>query len=59
MMTYKMIFVVNGSLRMRSGKLAHCALDLYRKLIEKKCKSLSYWQNYGSITCIGLFGTNE
>jgi len=101
-----MLFVVNGSLRMSSGKMsaqvAHCAIDLYQKLIEKKSKSLDYWHEYGetkivvrgqsteelidiesrakktssivtsiiedagrteiasgSITCVGLFGTNE
>ncbi|CAF4292835.1 unnamed protein product [Rotaria sp. Silwood2] len=105
-MTYKMLFIVNGSLRMSSGKMAaqvgHCAIDLYQKLIEKRAKSLNYWHEYGetkivvrgksteelldiesraranssittsiikdagrteiesgSITCVGLFGTNE
>lgn len=94
-----MLFVVNGSLCMSSGKMsaqvANCAIDLYQKLIEKNSKSLNYWHEYGetkivvrgqstkelidiesraktnssivtsiiedagSITCIGLFGTNE
>jgi PTH2 family peptidyl-tRNA hydrolase len=101
-----MLFVVNGSLRMSSGKMAaqvaHCAIDLYKNLIEKQSKSLNYWHEYGetkivvrgnsteelidiesrakinssiitsiiedagrteiasgSITCVGLFGTNE
>ncbi|CAF1217991.1 unnamed protein product [Rotaria sordida] len=105
-MTYKMLFVVNGSLQMSSGKIAaqvaHCAIDLYQKLIEKNSKSLNYWYEYGetkivvrgksteelldiesrakinssiitsiiedagrteiksgSITCLGLFGTNK
>ncbi|CAF1376848.1 unnamed protein product [Adineta steineri] len=103
---YKMLFVVNGSLRMSSGKMAaqvaHCAIDLYQKLIEKRSKSLNYWHEFGetkivvrgnsteelididsrakanrsiitaliedagmteiasgSITCVGLFGTNK
>ncbi len=106
MMTYKMLFVVNGSLRMSSGKIAaqvaHCAIDLYQNLLKNQSKSLDYWQEYGetkivvrgdsteelidietrarnnssiitsiiedagrteiasgSITCVGLFGTNE
>jgi len=41
-----MLFVVNGSLRMSSGKMAaqvaHCAIDLYKNLIEKQSKSLNY-----------------
>ncbi|CAF3097931.1 unnamed protein product [Rotaria socialis] len=104
--TYKMLFVVNGSLDMSSGKMAsqvaHAAIDLYQKLIEKRSKALFHWQEYGetkivvrgkstdelldilsgakknssittsvvedagrteiesgSITCVGLFGTNE
>ncbi|CAF3693897.1 unnamed protein product [Rotaria sp. Silwood1] len=105
-MTYKMLFIVNGSLQMSSGKMAaqvaHCAIDLYKKLIEKRSNSLNYWHEYGetkivvrgksteelldiesrartnasittsiiedagrteiesgSITCVGLFGTNK
>lgn len=51
-MTYKMLFVVNGSLRMSSGKIAaqvaHCAIELYQKLLEKKSKSVFYWHEYGA-----------
>jgi peptidyl-tRNA hydrolase len=101
-----MLFIVNGSLRMSSGKMAaqvaHCAIDLYQNLIEKRSNSLKYWHEYGetkivvrgksteelidiesraktnqsivtaiiedaglteiasgSITCVGLFGTNK
>lgn len=102
-----MLFVVNGSLKMSSGKLAaqvaHCAIDIYRKLLEKQSQSLNDWEDIGgtkivvrgnsteelldienrakttdtsiitskiedagrteiasgSITCVGLFGTNE
>jgi peptidyl-tRNA hydrolase len=50
-MTYKMLFIVNGSLQMDSGNIAtqvaHCAIDLYQNLIEKRAKSLDYWQEYG------------
>lgn len=52
MMTYKMLFVVNGSLRMSSGKMAaqvaHCAIDLYQKLLSKKSPSVVYWNEYGA-----------
>ena len=52
MMTYKMLFVVNGSLRMSSGKMAaqvaHCAIDLYQKLLSNKSKSAVYWNEYGA-----------
>lgn len=101
-----MLFVVNGSLKMSSGKMAaqvaHSAVDLYKKLLAKQSKGLYYWEEYGetkivvrgssteelvdiesraksnssittsiiedagrteiesgSITCVGLFGTNE
>lgn len=101
-----MLFIVNGSLKMSSGKVAaqvaHSAIDLYRKLVEKQSKSLDNWEECGetkivvrgnsteelidiesraktdpsittsiiedaglteiasgSITCVGLFGTNE
>ncbi|CAF0783913.1 unnamed protein product [Adineta ricciae] len=103
---HKMLFVVNGSLQMSSGKMAaqvaHCAVSLYQKLLERRPKALEYWQEYGetkivvrgqsteelldietkaktnrsivtatiedaglteiasgSLTCLGLFGTNE
>jgi PTH2 family peptidyl-tRNA hydrolase len=101
-----MVFVVNGSLRMSSGKMsaqvAHSAIDLYHQLFEKRSKALNHWREYGetkivlrgasaeelldiqsqaktsksiitsliqdagrteiasgSVTCVGLFGTNE
>lgn len=51
-MTYKMLFVVNGSLRMSSGKMAaqvaHCAVDLYQKLLANKSKSVHYWNEFGA-----------
>ncbi|UJR09435.1 hypothetical protein I4U23_013675 [Adineta vaga] len=103
---HKMLFVVNGTLQMSSGKMAaqvaHCAISLYQKLLDRRSKALEYWQEYGetkivvrgqsteelldieskaksnpsiitaiiedaglteiasgSITCVGLFGTNE
>ena len=105
-MTYKMLFVVNGSLRMSSGKLAaqvaHCAVDLYQQIVDQRLMALNFWRAYGqtkivvrgessnellelerraltnksivraiihdagrteipsgSITCLGLFGTNN
>jgi PTH2 family peptidyl-tRNA hydrolase len=106
MMTYKMLFIVNGSLRMSSGKMAaqvaHCAIDLYQQILNQRLMSLNFWRIYGqtkivvrgesteelldiesratvnksivrsiirdagrteiasgSITCLGLFGTNN
>ena len=106
MMTYKMLFVVNGSLRMSSGKMAaqvaHCAVDLYQAIVDQRLAGLNFWRIYGqtkivvrgesaeellalearasanrsiatsmihdagrteiasgSVTCLGLFGTNS
>ena len=105
-MTYKMLFVVNGSLRMSSGKMAaqvaHCAVDLYQIIADQRLAGLNFWRIYGqtkivvrgesteellalesrasanrsiatsmihdagrteiasgSVTCLGLFGTNS
>ena len=101
-----MLFVVNGSLRMSSGKIAaqvaHAAVDLYKQLIKNQPEALEDWEEdgetkivvrgqstdelqtlearakenpliltsviedagrteiqSGSLTCLGLFGTNE
>ena len=106
MMTYKMLFIVNGSLSMSSGKIAaqvaHCAIDLYQKIVERRMMAINFWNisgqrkivvrgdstedlidierraatnksivtsitqdsgrtevARGSITCVGLFGTND
>jgi len=44
---YKMLFVVNGSLKMSSGKMcaqvAHCAIDLYQQISNQRLKSLNFW----------------
>jgi peptidyl-tRNA hydrolase len=46
-----MLFVINGSLQMNSGKIAtsvaDSAIDLYQNLISKCSRSLTYWQEYG------------
>ncbi|CAF1339443.1 unnamed protein product [Adineta steineri] len=106
MMTYKMLFIVNGSLPMSSGKLAaqvaHCAIGLYQQILNRRMMALQFWNISGqkkivvrgnsaeelleieqrasinksivtsiirdagrteiaggSITCLGLFGTNN
>lgn len=51
MMTYKMLFVVNGSLSMSSGKIAaqvaHSALDLYQKILDQRLHSINFWKITG------------
>lgn len=51
MMTYKMLFVVNGSLSMSSGKIAaqvaHSAIDLYQKIIDQRLHSINFWRISG------------
>lgn len=51
MMTYRMLFVVNGSLRMSSGKMAaqvaHCAVDLYQSIVDQRLAGLNFWRIYG------------
>lgn len=106
MMTYKMLFIVNGSLAMSSGKMAaqvaHCAIDLYQEILNRRMQALNFWNitgqrkivvrgdsmeqlldiqqrisanravvstiirdagrteiASGSITCLGLFGTDS
>jgi PTH2 family peptidyl-tRNA hydrolase len=106
MMTYKMLFIVNGSLSMSSGKMAtqvaHAAVDLYQQIVNRRMQALGFWDvsgqrkivvrgnsteelldieqkasanrsivtaiirdaglteiPSGSITCLGLFGTNN
>ena len=106
MMTYKMLFVVNGTLSMSSGKMAaqvaHCAVDLYQAILDRRMQGLNFWKitgqrkivvrgdsaeelldiqqriavnrtvvttviqdaglteiASGSITCLGLFGTDN
>jgi PTH2 family peptidyl-tRNA hydrolase len=106
MMTYKMLFIVNGSLSMSSGKMAtqvaHAAVDLYQQIQTRRMQALGFWNvsgqrkivvrgnsteelldieqqasgnrsivtaiirdaglteiPSGSITCLGLFGTNN
>lgn len=106
MMTYKMLFIVNGSLSMSSGKMAaqvaHSAIDLYQQVIDRRMMALNFWRicgqrkivvrgespeelldiqqqatanksvvssiirdaglteiTSGSITCLGLFGTDS
>ncbi len=106
MFTYKMLFVVNGSLSMSSGKMAaqvaHAAIDLYDQCLRRRMQALNYWNisaqrkivvrgnsaeelldieqrvtanksvvtsiirdagrteiASGSITCLGIFGTDE
>ena len=50
-MTYRMLFVVNGSLKMSSGKMAaqvaHCAVDLYQDIMDRRLVGLNYWRLYG------------
>lgn len=47
MMSYKMLFIVNGSLVMSSGKMAaqvaHCAIDLYQEILNRRMQALNYW----------------
>jgi PTH2 family peptidyl-tRNA hydrolase len=106
MMTYKMLFIVNGSLSMSSGKMAaqvaHSAIDLYQQILDRRMMALNFWKiagqkkivvrgdsteelldieqrvsinksilrstihdagrteiPSGSITCLGLFGTDN
>jgi len=106
MMTYKMLFIVNGSLSMSSGKMAaqvaHCAVDLFQQILDRRMMALNFWRisgqrkivvrgdsaeelldieqrvsvnrsvvtsiirdagrteiSSGSITCLGLFGTDN
>jgi len=106
MMTYKMLFIVNGSLPMSSGKMAaqvaHAAIDLYQQILDQRRMGLNFWKicgqkkvvvrgdsaeelmdinqrvsanksvvrslihdagrteiTSGSITCLGLFGTDN
>ncbi len=51
MMTYKMLFIVNGSLPMSSGKLAaqvaHCAIDLYQQILDQRLMSINFWRISG------------
>lgn len=46
-----MLFVVNGSLQMSSGKMAaqvaHCAISLFQQLLDRRPKALHDWQEYG------------
>lgn len=46
-----MLFVVNGSLRMSSGKMAaqvaHCAVDLYQDIIDRRLQGLNFWRIAG------------
>ncbi|CAF0868944.1 unnamed protein product [Didymodactylos carnosus] len=48
---YKMLFVVNGSLKMSSGKMcaqvAHAAVNLYSKLIDQRSLGLNFWMMFG------------
>jgi peptidyl-tRNA hydrolase len=47
MLTYKMLFIVNGSLSMSSGKMAaqvaHCAVDLYQEILKQRMQGLNFW----------------
>lgn len=51
MMTYKMLFIVNGSLSMSSGKMAaqvaHCAVDLYQKIVDQRMMAINFWRIAG------------
>jgi PTH2 family peptidyl-tRNA hydrolase len=51
MMTYKMLFIVNGSLPMSSGKMAaqvaHCAIDLYQQILDRRMMGLNFWKICG------------
>ncbi|CAF1191055.1 unnamed protein product [Didymodactylos carnosus] len=48
---YKMLFVVNGSLKMGPGEMcaqvAHAAVDLYSKLIDQHSMDLNFWMMFG------------
>ncbi|CAF2383819.1 unnamed protein product [Rotaria sp. Silwood2] len=106
MMNYKMLFIVNGSLSMSSGKIAaqvaHAAVDLYQQILDRRLMAINFWRisgqrkivvrgdsseelldieqrasvnksvvasiirdagrteiASGSITCLGLFGTDS
>ncbi len=101
-----MLFIVNGSLSMSSGKMAaqvaHCAVDLFQQILDRRMMALNFWRisgqrkivvrgdsaeelldieqrvsvnrsvvtsiirdagrteiSSGSITCLGLFGTDN
>lgn len=101
-----MLFIVNGSLAMSSGKMAaqvaHCAIDLHQEILNRRMQALNFWMisgrrkivlrgdspeelldiqqrismnksvvsaliqdagrteiARGSITCLGLFGTDS
>ena len=51
MMSYKMLFIVNGSLAMSSGKMAaqvaHCAIDLYQEILNRRMQALNFWMISG------------
>jgi PTH2 family peptidyl-tRNA hydrolase len=51
MMSYKMLFIVNGSLSMSSGKMAaqvaHSAIDLYQKINDQRMMTLNFWKISG------------
>lgn len=51
MMSYKMLFIVNGSLTMSSGKMAaqvaHAAVDLYQKILEQRLMGINFWRISG------------
>lgn len=50
---YKMVHVVNGSLKMKTGKLAaqvgHACLGLYRHMSKKNLEELNQWEELGSV----------
>ncbi|CAF3544832.1 unnamed protein product [Rotaria socialis] len=51
MMSYKMLFIVNGSLSMSSGKMAaqvaHSAVDLYQKILDQRLMAINFWRISG------------
>src|ERR1700722_2936298 len=51
MMTYKMLVILNGSLRMSSGKIAaqvaHATVDLYQQMLDKRLMALNFWRICG------------
>lgn len=63
MMSFKMLFIVNGSLRMSSGKLAaqvaHSAIDLYEDISTRRLKGLNYWKNFGQTKIVVRAETTE
>ena len=46
-----MLFIVNGSLSMSSGKMAaqvaHSAIDLYQKIMQQRLQSINFWSITG------------